>query len=371
MITLRRAVPRLLTGKASAVAPAALAITLALAGVPAVAASHGSSGGGHGSSGGHSSSGGHGPSGGHASSGGHYSGGTAHYSGGGVAHSPGASYNGGRSYPGGGRVGVPGSPGAFRQPSFRGHGHGRNFYGGFYPFYGFGYSPFYGYGGLYLGLGLGYDPWGYYYPWGYYPPSGPYYGYAPSYPAYYYGQDSYSYPPQGSSQEQQQQRGEKGALNLGIRPRDSQVYLNGQFVGKVSDFDGWPQYLWLEKGTYDIVFYKDGYKTLARQVTIYPGLVISWDDRLERGQAIRPEDLPSKSHERRDSRIQFERRRSDEIDRQRGGSDWQGQAPANRGDRNEGGAQGDDGYTGGRMPAADDPSTLERIGGGRGGQGGQ
>jgi len=54
-------------------------------------------------------------------------------------------------------------------------------------------------------------------------------------------------------------------------------------------FDGWPNYLWLQKGTYDIVFYKEGFKTLARQSTIYPGLVITLVDRLEPGPSVRPD----------------------------------------------------------------------------------
>jgi hypothetical protein len=109
-----------------------------------------------------------------------------------------------------------------------------------------------------------------------------------------------------------------GALDLDISPSDTEVYLNGEYVGRVRDFGGWGRgYLWLQKGTYDVVFYHQGYKTLARQVTIYPGLVIKWDDKLERGEAVRPEDLPSKSHERRDSRLQYERDRAEQIDRER------------------------------------------------------
>jgi len=108
-----------------------------------------------------------------------------------------------------------------------------------------------------------------------------------------------------------------GALSLDLSPSDAEVYLDGEYVGRVRDFSGWRNgYMWLKKGTYDIVFYKDGYRTLARQVSIYPGLVIKWDDKMERGQAVRPEDLPSKTHERRDSRLQFERDRADQLDRQ-------------------------------------------------------
>jgi hypothetical protein len=82
-----------------------------------------------------------------------------------------------------------------------------------------------------------------------------------------------------------------GALDLDITPGRAQVFLDGQRIGEVDDFDGWPKYLWLPEGTYDLVFYLDGYQTLGRQVTVQPGLVIDMDDRLQPGRAILPEDF--------------------------------------------------------------------------------
>jgi hypothetical protein len=98
-----------------------------------------------------------------------------------------------------------------------------------------------------------------------------------------------------------------GALDLDVSPARTQVYLDGERVGTVDNFDGWPQYLWLEEGTYDLVLYLDGYKTLARQVTIYPGVVQGMNDELEPGPSTRPEDIPSTSTERRDERLRRER----------------------------------------------------------------
>jgi hypothetical protein len=86
-------------------------------------------------------------------------------------------------------------------------------------------------------------------------------------------------------------RDDMGALDLDVSPGRTQVYLDGQKIGTADDFDGWPRYLRLPKGRYEIVFYLDGYKTLVRQVTVYPGLVIDVDDRMEPGASIRPEDL--------------------------------------------------------------------------------
>lgn len=111
---------------------------------------------------------------------------------------------------------------------------------------------------------------------------------------------------------------DQGALDLDIWPGDTQVWLDGQNIGTVDDFDGFPTYLWLERGTYDLVFYREGYQTLARQYSIYPGLTVDVGDRLVPGDSIRPEDLPTKTHVRRDTRVEEERERSERIDNDRG-----------------------------------------------------
>jgi len=203
--------------------------------------------------------------------------------------------------------------GPSRQPSTRhgrgGHGHGGSFHGG-----GF-YTPYY-------------YPYGFWprFWWGWYWDD--YYWREP-YP-YGYGRGGYG-GGYGS-------RDEMGALDLDISPGRTQVFVDGERIGIVDNFDGWPQYLWLPKGTYDVAFYLDGFKTLARQVTVYPGVVIDMDDQMEPGQATLPEDLQTKTHERRDSRIEYERDRAERIDRgtwdhRRDSGDWRQRAP--RGERSD------------------------------------
>ncbi|HTQ80511.1 MAG TPA: PEGA domain-containing protein [Thermoanaerobaculia bacterium] len=237
-----------------------LALAVALTATPAFARSSGHSG----SSGGHSS-------------GGHSSGG---HSGGWHGGTPGMGNHGG--WHGSGHSGGFHGGGFHGSPGFHG---GVGFHGGFHGgvgFRGYYYPSFWG--SIYFGYPF---PYWYYGPWGYYAYDGPY--------------DGYGY------RDQYRDQGEQGALDLDLSPADTQVYLNGEYIGVVDDFDGWPQYLWLDPGTYDIVFYREGYKTLARQVTIYRGTVIDWDDKLEKGPSIRPEDLPSATHERRDARIEQDR----------------------------------------------------------------
>jgi hypothetical protein len=203
--------------------------------------------------------------------------------------------SGGHSTP---RVGVPSGSGGNdhdgrpnRQPPTRhDHGGGRGGHGGGY--YGGGY-----YGG--------------YYPYGYWPRA--FFGW---YWDDYYWREPYPYGyGYGHGYGRERSREDMGALDLDLSPGRTEVFLDGQNIGTVDDFDGWPQYLWLPKGTYDIAFYLDGYKTLARQVTVYPGLVIDMDDRMEQGASVRPEELQPRTHERRDDRIGYERDRAERIDR--------------------------------------------------------
>jgi len=205
-----------------------------------------------------------------------------------------------------------------RQPSNH-HNGGHGGHGGHGGFHGGGYYPY--------GFGIGYWPgsfWGWYWDdWGWREPYGYPYGYG-------YGR-GYGYYDQNS-------RDDMGALDLDLSPGDTEVYIDGEKLGTVDDFDGWPQYLWLPKGTYDLVFYRDGYKTLARQVSVYPGVVVDMDDRLEQGASVRPQDLQTKTHERRDDRTLYERRRGEKIDRGEWDSrrsddeNWHHRAPHHRRD---------------------------------------
>lgn len=74
-----------------------------------------------------------------------------------------------------------------------------------------------------------------------------------------------------------------GALNLVIKPKKSEVYVDGRFVGRAKDFDGYPGYLWLEEGSYEISLVRDGYVTFSDQIAIRTGQVIDVELRLQPG----------------------------------------------------------------------------------------
>jgi hypothetical protein len=149
--------------------------------------------------------------------------------------------------------------------------------------------------------GPGYWGWGYPYSW--------YWGSAWG-PSVYY-----SSGPRGRSVGYFDDGDEAGALDLDLAPEKAEVYVDGRLVGRADDFDGFPTYLWLPRGTYDVVFYLDGYRTLARQYSIYPGLVIDVEDQMEPGESVRPEAMVPQSTERRDDRLRRDAERRAEADR--------------------------------------------------------
>ncbi len=154
-----------------------------------------------------------------------------------------------------------------RDPYYGGHHH-RHYYGCGH--YGYGYDSYYwsGYGywpHSYWGLGY----WGSNYYW------------APEVHVYGGGGGGYSsYGDYGTLGQ--------GALDLDLRPDRAEVYVDGIYVGVADQFDGHPTHLWLDEGTYELAFYLDGYETIVRQYTIYPGVTVKVDDRMRRGQAMPP-----------------------------------------------------------------------------------
>lgn len=164
------------------------------------------------------------------------------------------------------------------------HGGGHGNHGGHG---GHSYGPSRGYWGGYVGVG----GWGWYgYPSAYY---GGYGWYAP--PSWSY---TSVYPAAGATH---------GALDLDVSPESAQIYVDGNLVGIADDFDGYPNFLWLEKGTYDVVIFAPGYQTIARQYSVYGGLVIDVEDQMVPGKETLPQDLVSKQTVNRDERLRRDR----------------------------------------------------------------
>jgi len=88
---------------------------------------------------------------------------------------------------------------------------------------------------------------------------------------------------------------------MDVKPEDAEVYVDGRFVGVADNFDGFPSYLWLEEGTYEISLYLNGFETVTRQLAVTPDSVIDIRDRLVPGDAVRPEPAATTASDRKDA----------------------------------------------------------------------
>jgi len=60
--------------------------------------------------------------------------------------------------------------------------------------------------------------------------------------------------------------------------------VDGEHVGPVDQFNGYPGYLWLAQGGHDLVFYLEGHETVFRRVTVHPNTVITVKSALPKGE---------------------------------------------------------------------------------------
>lgn len=106
----------------------------------------------------------------------------------------------------------------------------------------------------------------------------PYYGQWGPYPGYRY---RYDYT---------------GAAQLKVKPRETEVYIDGYFVGTVDDFDGWWQRLNVEPGEHDLELYLPGHKIFRQPVLFRPGATLKLEhimQPLTPGEAEEPRPTPS------------------------------------------------------------------------------
>ena len=67
-----------------------------------------------------------------------------------------------------------------------------------------------------------------------------------------------------------------GGVALEMSPYDADVFVDGQYAGKVEDFDGAQQPLTLSTGQHDIEVQAPGYEPIRLTVYIQPGQVIPY-----------------------------------------------------------------------------------------------
>ena len=101
-------------------------------------------------------------------------------------------------------------------------------------------------------------------------------------------------PPGGLDRDVARQLG-FGGLDLNVKPKKTEVYVDGEYVGVSGQFDGLPAYLWLKEVTHKLALVKDGYKTLEREYKITPGAVLDVRLKLQEGESVPPEEITAAS----------------------------------------------------------------------------
>jgi hypothetical protein len=149
-----------------------------------------------------------------------------------------------------------------------------------------------------------------------YPRYRPHYGYYPYYRPYYrssyyagpfayYG--AWGYPAYYSGYYRDEMAPDAGALDLNIKPKRAEVWVDREHLGVVDSYDGFPRYLWLREGKRRLVVYLEGYETFAREVTVRPGEVLAIRYDLREGVAKKPEELFADVAPERDESVPSDR----------------------------------------------------------------
>ncbi len=107
-------------------------------------------------------------------------------------------------------------------------------------------------------------------------------GYGHGY-GYGYG---YGYRPQGGLTLDIAKQVGLGAVDLNVKPKKAEVYVDGEYEGLARNFDGYPAYLWLSEGVHQVVLFHNGRKTEAREFTVRKGEVIDFALRMQDGEAV-------------------------------------------------------------------------------------
>ena len=81
---------------------------------------------------------------------------------------------------------------------------------------------------------------------------------------------------------------ELGAVDLNVKPKNTQVYLNGHYIGVTDGFDGFPRQLWLERGTHELTLLQPGSEPLVREFEIRPGVEFDVRHRMRPGSSEPP-----------------------------------------------------------------------------------
>ncbi len=89
----------------------------------------------------------------------------------------------------------------------------------------------------------------------------------------------YPYPPYGGWRVYAEWQ--TANIRIDVTPNDAQVYVDGYYAGIVDDFDGVFQHLTVRAGSHVLEIRRVGYRSLAFEVSLYPGESITYRRAME------------------------------------------------------------------------------------------
>lgn len=134
-------------------------------------------------------------------------------------------------------------------------------------------------GGVYVGVG-GFYGWGPYWGWGW---AAPYWGWG-----WGWGPGPYGYGAPGGAALGAAMMSGMGGLDLSVKPKQAEVWVDGKYVAEARDLDGDPSYLWLKGGAHRVVVYKAGFRSFDEDVEVNVGMVRELKLALEPGESQPP-----------------------------------------------------------------------------------
>lgn len=100
----------------------------------------------------------------------------------------------------------------------------------------------------------------------------PYYAYDPWYRGYAYPNPYYtSLSPMPSYAYQQVIPVDVAALKLDVKPKDAEVYVDGNYAGQAREFDSSSNPIWTRPGEHQVEIQRDGYETVRATVRVDGG----------------------------------------------------------------------------------------------------
>jgi hypothetical protein len=69
-----------------------------------------------------------------------------------------------------------------------------------------------------------------------------------------------------------------------VDPEDAKVYVDGYYAGKVDDFDGFTQRLYVTRGSHEILLKREGYRSQRFRVHVTAGETLKLEHDMARGQ---------------------------------------------------------------------------------------